>query len=194
MPDYNLSKLNVLVVERHAPMRRLICNILRELGIANLRDAGDEKTAFELFQEFPADLVLTDWSPELNGMAFLDKIRKHAESRDIFAPVVMITAFTELHQVCKARDSGINEFLAKPFSAGLIYSRIRSLIENPRLYVRAEDYFGPDRRRRALSYRGRERRGGAPMDLPTATHAASGLPAGSEQRSDRGRPQAPQLH
>ena len=63
MPDYNLSRLNVLVVEQHAPMRHLIRNILHEFGIENVRDAGDEETAFELFQEFPADLVLTDWSP-----------------------------------------------------------------------------------------------------------------------------------
>ncbi|PIW29933.1 MAG: two-component system response regulator [Rhodospirillales bacterium CG15_BIG_FIL_POST_REV_8_21_14_020_66_15] len=173
MPDYNLSRLNVLVVERHAHMRHLIRNILHEFGIENVRDAGDEDTAFEIFQDFPADLVLTDWSPGLNGMAFLDRIRKHAESRDMFAPVVMITAFTELHQVCKARDAGINEFLAKPFSAHMIYARIKSLIEQPRLYVRADSYFGPDRRRRALNYRGRERRDTLPTELPTARGRAA---------------------
>ena len=173
MPDYNLSRLNVLVVERHAHMRHLIRNILHEFGIENVRDAGYEDTAFEIFQDFPADLVLTDWSPGLNGMAFLDRIRKHAESRDMFAPVVMITAFTELHQVCKARDAGINEFLAKPFSAHMIYARIKSLIEQPRLYVRADSYFGPDRRRRALNYRGRERRDTLPTELPTARGRAA---------------------
>lgn len=179
MPEYNLSRLNVLVVEHHAHMRHLIRNILMELGISNVRDAGDAETAFEIFQEFPADLVLTDWSPSLNGMAFLEKIRQHAESRDMFAPVVMITAFTEMSQVCKARDAGINEFLAKPFSAHLIYSRIKSLIENPRLYVRADSYFGPDRRRRALNYRGRERRDSAPMELPTSRGRAATTMNGS---------------
>lgn len=167
MPAYNLSKVNVLVVERHPQLRRLICDILREFGIQNVRDAGDEDAAFELFQEFPADLVLTDWSPELNGKGFLEKIRKHAESRDMFAPVVMITAFTEIAEVCEARDAGINEYLAKPFSAALIYYRIRSLIENPRVFVRTDHYFGPDRRRRALNYRGHERRTYTPSGPPS---------------------------
>ena len=186
MPDYNLSRLNVLIVEKHAHMRTLIRNILHEFGIDNVRDAGDEKTAFDIFQEFPADLVLTDWSPGLDGMSFLDTIRQHAESRDMFAPVVMITAFTELHQVCKARDAGINEFLAKPLSAHLIYSRIKSLIEHPRLYVRADDYFGPDRRRRALNFRGRDRRGTQPTELPTSRGRANAplSPQGPEPGSN----------
>jgi DNA-binding response OmpR family regulator len=116
------------------------------------------EAGFALFQEFASDLVLTDWAPGLDGLKFLALVRGSAHSRDIFAPVVIVSAFAELTHVVKARDAGVNEFLAKPFSAKLIYLRIKSIIENPRLFVRASRYFGPDRRRRRIEHGGPERR------------------------------------
>ncbi len=61
-----------------------------------------------------------------------------------------MTAYTEIKDILKARDAGATEFLAKPFSAKLVYYRLRSIIENPRNYVDSRKYFGPDRRRRKI--------------------------------------------
>lgn len=158
MPEYDLHQIKVLIIEKHAMMRRLICDIFRELGVRQVQEADNVAAAFAMFQEFPADLVLTDWAPGLDGIKFLDLVRRSETSRDMFAPVVIVTANTELNHVLKARDAGVNEFLAKPFSARLIYMRIKSIIENPRLFVRAVQYFGPDRRRRRLDYQGPDRR------------------------------------
>lgn len=159
MSSYNLEKLHVLVVEKNGNLRRLVCEVLRQLGIKSLQSTAEIREAFEMFSKFPADLVFTDWSPGLDGIEFLNMIRQHEESRDVYVPVIMVTAFTEIHHVCAARDAGINEFLAKPFSARHIYARIKSVIENPRLFVRNDGvYFGPDRRRRKIDWGGKERR------------------------------------
>lgn len=158
MAQYNLQKIYVLVMEKNANLRRIVVDVLRQLGVRNVQATADVGEAFEMFRKFPADLVFTDWSPGLDGIEFLRLIRQHEESRDVYVPVIMITAFTEIHHVCTARDSGISEFLAKPVSAQLIYSRIKSVIENPRLFIRNDDYFGPDRRRRKIDRGGSERR------------------------------------
>jgi len=71
----------------------------------------------------------------------------------------MLTGHTEMNRVVEARDAGVHEFLAKPISVKGLYSRIRSIIERPRPFVRAGLYFGPDRRRRDNpAYMGGERR------------------------------------
>ncbi len=71
----------------------------------------------------------------------------------------MVTAYTEHNHVIRARDSGINEYLAKPLSARLIYSRICSLVEDQRPFIHCQDFFGPDRRRRRIEHGGPDRRG-----------------------------------
>ena len=70
----------------------------------------------------------------------------------------MVTAYTELHHVITARDCGVNEYLAKPVSAKSIYSRLCSLVENERQFIRCHDFFGPDRRRRTIEHGNQERR------------------------------------
>jgi DNA-binding response OmpR family regulator len=167
IPDvtaYDLTNLDVLVVEQHATMRSLMRTVLRELGILGVRDTSDPMTAFDMHIQAPADLILTDWSPGLDGMDLLRRLRTEDESPDPCVPVIVVTANTELTHVCAARDLGMTEYLAKPISASLIYSRIRSVIERRRLFIRSTDFFGPDRRRRHVEFVGDERRTHANRD------------------------------
>lgn len=158
MPEYNLTRLRVLVVDKHQGMRHLVRDILRELGVYNIRLTSTPAEAFEMFKEFNADLILTDWAPDLDGLGFLRMVRNAEGTPNAYAPVVMVSAYTELHHICQARDAGMTEFLAKPFSARLLYNRIKAIVENPRFYVRCMTYFGPDRRRRRQLWAGNERR------------------------------------
>lgn len=158
MTAYDLSNLSVIVVEQHATMRSLMRTVLRELGIMGVRDTSNMDAAFEMHASAPADLIMTDWSPSLDGMALLHRLRNDEESPDPCVPVIVVTANTELSHVCTARDLGMTEYLAKPISASLIYSRIRSVIERRRLFIRSADFFGPDRRRRSIDFAGDERR------------------------------------
>ncbi|MEE8129654.1 MAG: hypothetical protein V3T48_05170, partial [Vicinamibacterales bacterium] len=86
----------------------------------------------------------------LNGLDFVRMVRFGKESPNRYVPIIMLTGHTELHRVCEARDAGVNEFLSKPVSAKAVYSRIASIIENPRMFVHTKTYFGPCRRRRNL--------------------------------------------
>ena len=157
MTAYNLQKVNVLVVEGHQALRRLMRDVLATLGVKTV-EVVTAKQIEEAEQQFQPDLIFADWSPGCDGISLIKDIRAHKRSFDRFSPIVMTSAYTELRQVCDARDAGISEFLAKPFTATLIYRRICSLVENPRDFVETKTYFGPDRRRRALGPTGPERR------------------------------------
>ena len=158
MSGYNLQRLNVLVIEGHQMMRRLMHDVLSTLGVKNVEvfTAGQLGTLEK--EGFDPDLIFADWSPHCDGISLIQDIRSHKRAFDRYLPIVMVTAYTELRQVCAARDAGTTEFLAKPFTANLIYRRICSMVENPRDFVQTATFFGPDRRRRALGPNGIERR------------------------------------
>ncbi len=145
----NLDRLNVLVFDDDRNMRALIESILFALGVRNIREAHDVKQAFGDLQYFHADIVITDWHMEpLNGLDFVRMVRSGDDSPNPYVPIIMLTGHTEPHLVCEARDAGVNEFLAKPISAKALYSRLVSIIEYPRPFIRSKTYFGPCRRRR----------------------------------------------
>jgi DNA-binding response OmpR family regulator len=149
--QYNLDRLNVLVLDDNRNMRALLESILFALGVRHLHEAHDVKQAFRDLQYFHADIVITDWQMEpLNGLDFVRMVRSGEESPNPYVPIIMLTGHTELHRVCEARDAGVNEFLAKPISAKALYSRVASIIEFPRPFIRTKTYFGPCRRRRNL--------------------------------------------
>ena len=74
----------------------------------------------------------------------------------------MLTGYTDRLRVFHARDAGVTEFMAKPISPKSLYARISAVIDRPRPFVRAEDYFGPDRRRRVIEFQGADRRSNEP--------------------------------
>ena len=76
-------------------------------------------------------------------------LRNDRESPSPYVPIIMLTAYSNYEDVCATRDSGVTEYLVKPFSVRALADRILSVIDHPRPFVRSPDYFGPDRRRRA---------------------------------------------
>jgi len=153
---YNLQNVNVLVVEGHQVMRRLMRDVLVSLGVKTIEVVSESQV--QEVHEFNPDVIFTDWSPVCDGLSLIREVRTRKRAFDRFSPIVMSSAFTELGRVCQARDAGVTEFLAKPFTATLIYRRICSLVENPRDFVETRSYFGPDRRRRVIGPPGPERR------------------------------------
>ena len=159
MRSYNLGELSILVLEKHLLVRKLLTDVFNELGVPTVHSTPKPDMAWDIFKQFTIDIILSDWTPDLNGMDFLIQVRQSEDSPNAFVPVVICTAHTEYHHVCIARDKGMTEFLAKPVSARTIYSRICSVIENHRAFIRVSDFFGPDRRRRPDNdYGGHERR------------------------------------
>ncbi len=159
MENYNLENLKVLILDDHAPMRRILMSLLRELGINRLTQSGNAVEALRSLPEVNPDLIITDALMEpMDGLEFTRKIREGEAGVDPFVPIIMISGQAEMKFIVKARDAGITEFLAKPISARSVYMRICSVISSPRPFIRVEDFFGPDRRRHEVVFGGDERR------------------------------------
>lgn len=184
MVDYSLSRLNLLVVDDNKHMRALVKSILHALGVRNVHEAIDGADAFKELRHFPADLIICDWNMEpLDGLDFVRLVRTGADSPNPYVSIIMLTGHTELNRVLEARDAGVHEFLAKPISAKKLYSRIKTIVEHERAFIKAGRYFGPDRRRRDdPNYMGDDRRKAA--NDPTPKNAPP-VPAPADGDSDK---------
>lgn len=154
----NLSDVYFLVIEKNPVMRRTIAQVLRVLGVRHLRVTGDADEAFDAHCGYPADIILTDWTPDMDTVNLVRRIRTDPRSLNPFVPIIMVSAFTERRQVYSARDGGITDFLAKPYTVPNLYGRIRAAVQREERFVNSEQYFGPDRRRRVRPHDGNERR------------------------------------
>ncbi len=157
---YRLHDVKILVVEDMLPMLALTKSILNIFGFNKIYTAPNAAEAYKLFQDEKPDLVITDWHMQpMTGLDLIRKIRKDPASHNPFVPIILMTGFSDRARVEIARDDGVTEFLVKPFSAKDIYSRIVQIVEKPRQFVNAGDFFGPDRRRRKnFEYHGEARR------------------------------------
>jgi len=164
MSEAYLSRVKFLIVDDNAFSRVMISRILKQFGAANIYEAADGADAMVAVKSFRPDIIITDWmmSP-VDGMEFVRWLRDDKDCPAPFTPVIMVSAFSHLKNVMQARDAGINEFLAKPISAKSLLARVQAVIDKPRQYVRADAYFGPDRRRRGLPHPGADRRDEAPQ-------------------------------
>ena len=153
---FDFSKLSVLVVEDTLPMQKLIVTILKSLGVGRVVSACDGDEGFRLNCLKKPDIVITDWHMgNVSGIEMVSNIRGSASSPNKMVPIIMITGYSAVPKVEKARDVGVTEFLVKPFTAGDLARRIAYVINNPRDFVEAPEFFGPDRRRRhEKNYRG----------------------------------------
>jgi PleD family two-component response regulator len=146
--DTGFEALNIMIVDDNAHMRQLVRTILLSLGINRFCECDNAKGAFSELRSFPADIVIVDWlMAPIDGIELVRKIRTARNSANPFVPIIMMTGHSSLNNVSEARDAGVNEFVAKPISAKSLMLRVIEVIERPRLFVRSENYFGPDRRR-----------------------------------------------
>jgi two-component system chemotaxis response regulator CheY len=173
MSGYRFDRLKVLVVDDNQHMRKLVVAILQAFGVVQIFEAADGNRAWQTLREANPDVVILDWMMEgLNGLEVARMVRTSPQTPNPFVPIIMLTGYTQVDHVRQARDAGVNEFLAKPVSVKAVMSRLVSVIEHPRPYVRTKAYFGPCRRRRGKEeYRGPERRS-TPSE-PVVTDAAA---------------------
>jgi CheY-like chemotaxis protein len=142
--------LKILLVDDNHHMRVLLVEILRAIGVRTVYESADGAEALQLMRGSSIDIVITDLTMQpLDGIDFVRLLRNSPDSPNTMAPVVMITGHSTMRHVEEARDAGVNEFLTKPVTARGVIDRICEVIDNPRPFVRAPHYFGPDRRRRA---------------------------------------------
>ena len=146
-----LSNLSVLVVDDKEPIRELICAILENFGVPDVRQAADANSAFRDLQAHTPDAVITDLKMQpIDGLAFTRSVRTDPDSPAPNVPILMVTGHCEKHHVEEARDAGVTDFIAMPVTSNTIAERLTSAIQRPREFVRARAFVGPDRRRRQL--------------------------------------------
>ena len=155
---YDFSRMSCLLVEDNKFMQGVLRIVMDSLGVRNYYFAQDGKEAIEILQlrsgtlkavgSGGIDVVISDVvMPGIDGSMLLRWIRRSENSPDRFVPVVMISGMVDRKCLTTARDAGVNEFVAKPFSPDIIFKRIQKIIESPRQFVYTPTYFGPDRRR-----------------------------------------------
>lgn len=125
MPDLNMK---VLVVDDFSTMRRIVKNILRQLGFSNIEEAEDGNGALVKLRGDKYGLVVTDWNmPNMTGLDLVKAIRSDGSIKDI--PVLMVTAEAKKENVVEAIQAGVNNYIVKPFTAETLKEKLDRIFE-----------------------------------------------------------------
>ena len=120
--------MKVLVVDDFSTMRRIIKNLLRDLGFTNISEADDGNTALPMLKDGDYDFVVTDWNmPGMQGIDLLKAIRADARLSSI--PVLMVTAEAKKEQIVMAAQAGVNGYIVKPFTAATLNTKLNKIFE-----------------------------------------------------------------
>jgi DNA-binding response OmpR family regulator len=164
-----LAALRLLVIDDNKQMCTIVGTVLSAAGVRHLHYAQDGRRGLELVEAFDIDVAYVDQEmPAMNGLEFIAKVRA-MDTQARYMPIIMLTGHSDRARLDAARDHGVTEFLCKPVTANAILARLNAVIMNPRPFVAAPAFFGPDRRRtRAKGYDGPLRRAadvGDPLEL-----------------------------
>ena len=122
------KNMKILVVDDFSTMRRIIKNLLKDLGFANIQEADDGNTALPMLQQGDFDFVITDWNmPGMQGIDLLRAIRADANLKHI--PVLMVTAEAKKEQIVAAAQAGVNGYVIKPFTAATLKEKLAKIFQ-----------------------------------------------------------------
>ncbi len=143
-----LQSIEVLVVEDNQYMRKVVRNILVNLGVKSIHEASDGIAGLEAIRMFAPDIVILDWEmPLLNGAELVRIVRSPGVFPVPDVPIIMLTGHVERWRVVEATRLGVHEFLKKPVSGKALLDRMMSILTSPRPMVRLGDYYGPEPRK-----------------------------------------------
>lgn len=122
------KNLKILIVDDFSTMRRIIKNLLRDLGFNNTVEADDGMTALPVLQSGGIDFLVTDWNmPGMSGLELLQKVRSDPALAKL--PVLMVTAEAKREQIILAAQAGVNGYVVKPFTAAVLKEKIEKIFE-----------------------------------------------------------------
>ena len=120
--------MKILIVDDFSTMRRIIKNLLRDLGFNNTAEADDGATALPILQSGSFDFLVTDWNmPGMTGIDLLKAVRADAKLSKL--PVLMVTAEQKRDQIIEAAQAGVNGYIVKPFTAVTLKEKIDKIFE-----------------------------------------------------------------
>ena len=122
------KNMKILIVDDFSTMRRIIKNLLRDLGYNNTSEADDGTTALPMLQTGQYDFLVTDWNmPGMQGIDLLKAVRADASISSL--PVLMVTAESKREQIVEAAQAGVNGYIVKPFTAQTLKEKIDKIWE-----------------------------------------------------------------
>jgi two-component system chemotaxis response regulator CheY len=122
------KNMKILIVDDFSTMRRIIKNLLRDLGFTNTAEADDGTTALPMLHSGNFDFLVTDWNmPGMTGIDLLRAVR--ADERLKHLPVLMVTAEAKRDQIIEAAQAGVNGYVVKPFTAQVLKEKIEKIFE-----------------------------------------------------------------
>jgi len=127
--EVDLNKdMKILVVDDFSTMRRIIKNLLRDLGFTNTDEADDGNTALPMLKTGKYDFLVTDWNmPGMTGIDLLKTVRADDDLKSL--PVLMVTAEAKRDQIVAAAQAGVNGYVVKPFTAAVLKEKIEKIFE-----------------------------------------------------------------
>ncbi|HAG53305.1 MAG TPA: hypothetical protein DCL21_05925 [Alphaproteobacteria bacterium] len=121
------KNMRILVVDDFHTMRRIVINLLKQLGFSNVVEAGDGKEALEKVHSDKIDLVVSDWNmPNMTGIEFLKELR--ADERYKSLPFIMVTAEGKKENVIAAVHAGVSNYVVKPFNAATLKEKLTKVV------------------------------------------------------------------
>lgn len=122
------KNIRILIVDDFSTMRRIVKNLLADLGFTNTAEAEDGSGALTLLRAEPFDFVVTDWNmPVMTGIELLKAIRADDKLKTL--PVLMVTAEAKREQIVEAAQNGVNGYIIKPFTAQTLEEKLGKIFE-----------------------------------------------------------------
>lgn len=120
--------MKILIVDDFSTMRRIIKNLLADLGFQNVTEADDGNTALPVLRHGGFELLITDWNmPGMTGIDLLKAVRGDPDLKSL--PVLMVTAENQRDQIVEAAQNGVNGYIIKPFTAVTLKEKLERIFE-----------------------------------------------------------------
>jgi two-component system chemotaxis response regulator CheY len=118
--------MKILVVDDFSTMRRIIKNLLKDIGFTNVHEADDGSTGLPMLKDGTFDFLVTDWNmPGMSGFDLLKAVRADDDLKEL--PVLMVTAEAKREQIVAAAEAGVNGYVVKPFTAQGLQEKIEKI-------------------------------------------------------------------
>lgn len=120
--------MKILIVDDFSTMRRIIKNLLRDLGFTNTAEADDGQTALPMLKKGNFDFLVTDWNmPGMEGIELLRRVRADENLKSM--PVLLVTAEAKKEQIIEAAQAGVNGYIVKPFTSATLKAKLEKIFE-----------------------------------------------------------------
>ena len=148
----DLEHKSALIIDESSFALKIVADMCGSFALGSIATGKGVEYAFASLNAAHYDVVICDWgTPPLDGPAFVRRVRASADERVKRTPIILMKSQAAISDVAAAREAGVTEFLARPFSAQTLFNHLITIFSKPREFVSEAAFTGPDRRRRRPS-------------------------------------------